>query len=63
MLSIEVFRGQGMGFFALACAISNMLSGYFGLYNTQKIVYSKLKTRVININANEKIENLPKVNA
>lgn len=63
MLSIEVFRGQGMGFFALACAISYMLSGYFGLYNTQKIVYSKLKTRVININANEKIENLPKVNA
>jgi H+/Cl- antiporter ClcA len=51
MLSIEVFGSGGIGFFALACAISYMLSGYFGLYSTQKIVFSKLKTEVININA------------
>lgn len=51
MLSIEVFGGQGVGFFALACAISYMLSGYFSLYSSQKIVFSKLKNKVININA------------
>lgn len=51
MLSIEVFGGQGVEFFALACAISYMLSGYFGLYSTQKIVFSKLKTEVVNISA------------
>lgn len=51
MLSVEVFGGRGVGFFALACAISYMLSGYFSLYSSQKIVCSKLKTEVININA------------
>lgn len=51
MLSVEVFGGRGVGFFAIACAISYMLSGYFSLYSSQKIVCSKLKTKVININA------------
>jgi len=51
MLSIEVFGGRGVGFFALACAISFMLSGYFSLYKSQKIIYSKLRNKVININA------------
>lgn len=51
MLSIEVFGGHDIRFFALACAISYMLSGYFSLYHSQKIVYSKLKNKVININA------------
>ncbi|MGI6538433.1 MAG: chloride channel protein [Caldicoprobacterales bacterium] len=50
MLAIEVFSGQGVEFFALACAISYMLSGYYGIYSTQKIVWSKLNARVININ-------------
>lgn len=51
MLGIEVFSGQGAGFFALACAISYMLSGHCGLYGTQKIVFSKLKTEIVNIHA------------
>lgn len=51
MLSIEVFGGHGIGFFALACAVSYMLSGYFSLYSSQRIVYSKLNNKVININA------------
>lgn len=51
ILSVEVFGGHGVGFFALACAVSYMLSGYFGLYSSQKIVYSKLKNVAININA------------
>ena len=29
--------------FAVAVGVSYMLSGYFGIYSSQKIVYSKLK--------------------
>lgn len=50
-LSIELFGQQGIIFFALACAVSYILSGYSGLYDTQKIVYSKLRAEYINITA------------
>lgn len=46
-LSVELFGGEGILFFALACAVSFMLSGYYGLYSSQKIVYSKLTARFI----------------
>lgn len=39
-----------MVLFAVACAVSYMLSGYYGLYSSQKIMYSKLKAEFININ-------------
>lgn len=42
-MSIELFGAEGLIFFAIACAISYMLSGYDGLYSEQKILYSKLK--------------------
>ena len=51
ILSVELFGAEGMIYFAVACAVSYMLSGYYGLYSSQKIVYSKLKTEFININA------------
>jgi len=44
ILSIELFGTQGFVFFAVVVAVSYVLSGYFGLYSSQKIVYSKLKT-------------------
>lgn len=50
-LSIEMFGVQGLLFFAFASGISYMLSGYYGLYSSQKIVYSKLKTKYVNKNA------------
>lgn len=50
-LSLELFGSQGIVFFVAACGISYMLSGYYGLYSSQKIVYSKLKPKYININA------------
>ena len=50
ILSIELFGAQGMALFAVACAVSYMLSGYYGLYSSQKIMYSKLKAEFININ-------------
>ncbi len=51
VLSIELFGADGIILFAIACSISYMLSGYYGLYSSQKIVYSKLKAEFININA------------
>ena len=50
-LSIEIFGSEGMLLFALAVSISYLLSGYYGLYSSQKIVYSKLRAEVVNINA------------
>ena len=43
LLAAELFGGRGFPLFALACAVSYMLSGYIGLYTEQDIVYSKLK--------------------
>ncbi len=50
ILSIELFGMKGLLLFAIACSVSYMLSGYYGIYSSQKIVYSKLKAEFININ-------------
>ena len=51
VLSIELFGAGQLVYFALACGGAYMLSGYFGLYSSQKILYSKLRTEFINIHA------------
>ncbi len=51
LLSVELFGSDGLIFFALACALSYLLSGKFSLYSSQKIVYSKLEPRFIDANA------------
>lgn len=48
LISFELFGYEGMPFFLLAVALSYMLSGYYGLYLSQKIIYSKYKTEYIN---------------
>ena len=48
LLSIELFGGEGILFFAAACSVSYILSGYYGLYTGQKIMYSKLHSKYIN---------------
>jgi H+/Cl- antiporter ClcA len=48
LISFELFGYEGMPYYLLAIAFSYMLSGYFGLYNSQKIMYSKYKTNFIN---------------
>ena len=48
LISFELFGYDGMPYFLLAIAFSYMLSGYFGLYHSQKIIYSKYKTNYIN---------------
>lgn len=49
LLSVELFGGEGLAIYVLACAISYTLSGYRGLYSEQKILYSKVRTKYINI--------------
>ena len=41
LLCLELFGGEGMPLFALAAAVSYLLSGYFGLYSGQKFAYSQ----------------------
>ncbi len=48
ILSVELFGSQGMILFAIACGASYMMSGYYGLYSSQKIVYSKLRLELHN---------------
>lgn len=47
LLAVELFGSQGLPLFALVCAVSYTLSGYFGLYSEQKILYSKLRAEFI----------------
>lgn len=47
-LSVEVFGSKGIIMFAIAAAVSYMLSGYYGLYHAQKILYSKTGGEYIN---------------
>lgn len=48
LISFELFGYEGMPFYLLSAALSYMLSGYYGLYLSQKIIYSKYKTEYIN---------------
>lgn len=48
ILSIEMFGASTMKFAILCIALSYLLSGYYSLYNSQKIIYSKYKTEYIN---------------
>ena len=53
VLSVELFGAEGMLYFAMACAISYVLSGYCGLYSSQTILYSKLRAEFINVHTKE----------
>lgn len=54
LLSVELFgSSSGLLYFAFACAISYLLSGYCGLYSSQTILYSKLRAEFINVHAKE----------
>ncbi len=48
LICFELFGFQGMPYFLLSISLGYMLSGYYGLYHSQKIVYSKYKTEFIN---------------
>jgi len=48
LISFELFGFEGMPYYLVSVAVSYMLSGYYGLYSSQKIMYSKTDTRFIN---------------
>ena len=51
-LAIEMLGSGGILYYGLACALSYMLSGYTGLYSSQRILYDKLKAQYIDVHAN-----------
>lgn len=51
-LAIELFGADGVLYYAMACAVSFVLSGYNGLYSSQRILYDKLKAQFIDVHAN-----------
>ncbi len=51
-LAVELFGDGGLLYFALACSVSYMLSGYSGLYSSQTILYSKIRAMYINVHTN-----------
>ena len=51
-LALELFGTKGMYYFAIACALSFVLSGYSGIYSSQRILYDKLKAQYINVQTN-----------
>ena len=48
LISFELFGYEGMPYYLLAIAFSYTLSGYHGLYSSQKIMYSKFHNRYVN---------------
>ncbi|MCI9157177.1 MAG: chloride channel protein [Lawsonibacter sp.] len=47
LLAYELFGGTGLPLYALCCGVAYMLSGYYGLYSEQKIIYSKFKPQFV----------------
>lgn len=52
-ISFELFGMEGMPYYLIVIAICYMLSGYVGLYKSQKIMYSKSEPTYINRESEE----------
>ena len=50
------FGADGMIYYSIACCVSYVLSGYTGLYSSQRILYDKLKAQYIDVYANAHLE-------
>lgn len=48
LIAFELFGFKGVSYYLIAVAISYAVSGYYGLYKDQTIVYSKYKAKYIN---------------
>ena len=48
LISFELFGFEGVSYYLIAISISYALSGYYGLYKDQTIVYSKYKAKYVN---------------
>jgi len=56
LFSIEVFEGQGISYFFIACLISFIFSGHHGIYAAQKIY--EPKSRMLNLPAGKSIKSI-----
>lgn len=52
VIALELFGYEGMEYFSIVIAVAFALSGYYGLYASQKFVYSKTRTEFINRRSN-----------
>lgn len=48
LIAFELFGFDGVSYFLLSVGISYAISGYYGLYKDQTIVYSKYKAKFVN---------------
>ena len=48
LICLELFGFEGAPYYMLAIAFSYLLSGYYGIYTSQTIVYSKYRSNYIN---------------
>ena len=53
LISFELFGAGGIPFFMIAVAVSYFMSGYYGLYKDQTIVYSKYRAKFLNRKARQ----------
>ena len=53
LIAFELFGYEAVPYFMIAISVSYLMSGYYGLYHDQTIVYSKYKTEYINRKAQE----------
>lgn len=51
LIAFELFGFAGMPYYLVTVAVSYMISGRYGLYNAQRIMYSKTETKFINSTA------------
>lgn len=52
LIAFEMCGFEAMPYFVIAIAVSFTLSGYYGLYSSQKFIYSKIRAEFINRKAN-----------
>ena len=52
VIALELCGYEGMEYFSIIIAVAFALSGYYGLYASQKFVYSKTRTEFINRRSN-----------
>ena len=59
LMTFEIFGFAGMPYYAFAIAVCFTLSGYYGLYTSQKFPYSKTQAMFINRKGPRKLWNIP----
>ena len=48
LISFELFGFSGVSYYLISVAISYMMSGYYGIYKAQRIMYSKYRPEFVN---------------